>query len=395
MHPELWTIPLINYPIRSYGFMLMIGFLTGIYWAAKRGEKVRANPDLVINLGFFALIGGVLGARLMYVIHYWKRDFAMHSNPFMALIDISSGGMEFFGGVVGGFALIAVYLLWKKESFRLYFDILTPAVMWGLAFGRAGCFLNGCCWGGLATGTVAENWAVQFPFASPAYFRQYENRQIKTPPQLLTCGPGGCRPLSRSEISFPFDKWDSYHRQLTDAEAKLNLEQKTDSNSAATRSTQKRVDLLKKLAQQEEKNQAFIKNHLQRFPSTEFPGQTMTPTELVDLAKQCRTLPVHPTQLYDIVNALLGCLFLSWYFRIRRRHGMVFAVWLMTYPWTRLVLELIRVDNPKDTFGLTVSQSISIAMLVSGLVLWLVIRKLPEISPAAKPWEPPLPDAQK
>ena len=55
MKPELFTIPFLNYPVKSYGFMLMIGFFSAIYIAAKRAEKVRANPDMVINLGFFCI----------------------------------------------------------------------------------------------------------------------------------------------------------------------------------------------------------------------------------------------------------------------------------------------------------------------------------------------------
>ena len=49
MHPILWKLPFVDYPIRSYGFMLMIGFFSAAYIAAKRAEKVRANPDVEPN----------------------------------------------------------------------------------------------------------------------------------------------------------------------------------------------------------------------------------------------------------------------------------------------------------------------------------------------------------
>ncbi len=64
----------------------------------------------------------------------------------------------------------------------------------------------------------------------------------------------------------------------------------------------------------------------------------------------------------------------------------------MTYPLTRLILENIRVDNPTDTFGLTVSSALSLAMVLVGAALLVWFRRLPEISPHAQAWDPPPPD---
>ena len=55
MFPELWTIPILDYPIKSYGTMLMIGFFTATYLAARRAQKVRANPDVLLNCAILAL----------------------------------------------------------------------------------------------------------------------------------------------------------------------------------------------------------------------------------------------------------------------------------------------------------------------------------------------------
>ena len=151
-----------------------------------------------------------------------------------------------------------------------------------------------------------------------------------------------------------------------------------------------RMESLEQSAKQEAMRYATVVNHLQKFPSADFPGQGMTPLELAELAQTSRSLPVHPAQPYGTINALLLSLLLVMVFRHRKRDGMVFAMLLITYPITRILLELIRVDNPKDTFGgLTVSQGISLVMIGLGIVLIFILRQLPEKCPLAKPWEPP------
>ena len=89
MYPELFRIPLIDVPVKSYGFMLMVGFLTAIWFAMRRAERVKANPDTILNLGFVALICGVAGARAFYVAHYWESHFAYLPNPIWASFNIT------------------------------------------------------------------------------------------------------------------------------------------------------------------------------------------------------------------------------------------------------------------------------------------------------------------
>ncbi len=60
MWPTLFKIPWFYLPIRGYGLMLMIGFLGGTWWAARRADKVKCDPDLVINFGFLAACCGVI-----------------------------------------------------------------------------------------------------------------------------------------------------------------------------------------------------------------------------------------------------------------------------------------------------------------------------------------------
>ncbi len=389
MFPYLWKIPVIDYTVRSYGFMLMIGFFSAAYIAAKRAEKVRANPDVVLNCAIMALIGSMIGARLFYVVHYWDTRFAHLPHPLWAIVDISAGGMELFGGILGAVILILGYLLIKRESVRLYFDILTPGLMWGIAFGRVGCFLNGCCWGGVCAGTMANAWGVTFPYGSGPFYQQYEDRLVEVPGPLLTTNlQGQTLPIPREELDADPQERTRYARALAEAEQRAAELSGGNPGSPGAQAAAREVDRLKPLALEEARHYRRVNEALASWPSQRFSGLKITPSELAALAERHRTMPVHPTQLYATINGFCGALFLSMLFRYRQRHGVVFAAWLLTYPWTRFLLEQIRVDNPKDTFGLTVSSALSLAMVLLGIGLWIGLQRLPLRSPAVKPWAP-------
>ena len=92
-----------------------------------------------------------------------------------------------------------------------------------------------------------------------------------------------------------------------------------------------------------------------------------------------RSLPVHPTQLYSAANGLVLCLFLLAYAPFCRRDGELWATFLLLYPITRFLLEMIRVDEP-GVFrtGLTISQLVSLILLLCAMAFWAhVLRKPP------------------
>jgi prolipoprotein diacylglyceryltransferase len=94
--------------------------------------------------------------------------------------------------------------------------------------------------------------------------------------------------------------------------------------------------------------------------------------------------------VYGIINALLLAGVLLLIANRRRRHGAVFGWMLLLYPITRVVLEVIRVDNPHDVGALTISQAFSVGVFAAGLAWMLLMYKwLPMRSPYAVPWVPP------
>ena len=120
----------------------------------------------------------------------------------------------------------------------------------------------------------------------------------------------------------------------------------------------------------------------QKFPSRVNPARPTSVSELEDLAAGSVSLPVHPTQRYSAVNAILLSGLLSTVFYLRKRHGVVIGLMFVLYPATRMVIEMIRADNPHDMAGLTISQFVSIGMFVLGAIyLSVLYRYLPERSP--------------
>jgi len=184
MLKELFRIPGTDIAIYTYGVMLVVGTLAAIWLARGLARRKGLDPELFVNAGLIALFSGVIGARLSHVIENW--DF--YTRPgvgFFGLlweaVNIRSGGLTYYGGFLLAFPVLIVYGIRKKVPVRVGMDIIAPALMIGLAFGRIGCFFNGCCSGERLDGVPA----VEFPYYSDAYLEQVTDGKIIPPPALL------------------------------------------------------------------------------------------------------------------------------------------------------------------------------------------------------------------
>ncbi len=158
MHPILFHIG--SFPIRSYGVAMAVAFLLGIVVARQRARRAGLNPDLIIDMAFFVIILSVLGARGAYVIARWDW-FGSHLSQIPRVWD---GGLALYGGVVLGVITGLIFFRVRHIDIWRGADVVAPSVALGVAIGRIGCFLNGCCFGQ----PCELPWAVSFPAGSYA-----------------------------------------------------------------------------------------------------------------------------------------------------------------------------------------------------------------------------------
>jgi phosphatidylglycerol---prolipoprotein diacylglyceryl transferase len=141
MHPILIQIgPLTVY---SWGFMVALGFLAGLFTATRYAERENISPDLIYDLFIRVVIGAIVGARLCYVIAF---PSGYIKDP-LSIFYLNQGGMVFLGGFIGVVLLMIPFIRRNKLNVWKILDILSPATMIGYCIGRIGCFLNGCCYG--------------------------------------------------------------------------------------------------------------------------------------------------------------------------------------------------------------------------------------------------------
>ncbi len=164
MHPELIEIPILHVTVKSYGMMMVIGFLAAVTVIRLLSRRFTRDPQHITNAALYSLIAGVIGARVFFVVHYFDQ---FRGDP-LGVFAIWNGGLELLGGVLLAIAVILSYIRYHKLPLRHYLDVLAIGLMMALVFGRIGCFLNGCCYGK----PTDLPWAVRFPYGSFAFRSQ-------------------------------------------------------------------------------------------------------------------------------------------------------------------------------------------------------------------------------
>ena len=162
MHPNLLTLPAFDlfgrslgpFTLHTYGFVLAVAFLAGLFVASRQARRSGPDVNLVTDMAIWALIAGLIGAKVLLVAVEWRR----YAGTPRELLSIFQSGGVFYGGLLGGM-LVA---WWYARRYALpgwaTADVLAPGVILGQAIGRLGCFAAGCCWGKPAS----VPWAVTF-----------------------------------------------------------------------------------------------------------------------------------------------------------------------------------------------------------------------------------------
>src|SRR3954470_10161287 len=170
-------------PVRGYGLMLLVGITSGVGMAMHRARQGGLDSEIVLSLAIWLVVCGVVGARLFYVIEYWDESFAGRSprDTLLEIANIPEGGLVIYGGLIGAAVGFAFFIVKHRLPLLAMADLIAPSMAIGLAFGRIGCFLNGCCYGG----ETDLPWHVTFPkFSSRFEATQPVDLQKFSPPYI-------------------------------------------------------------------------------------------------------------------------------------------------------------------------------------------------------------------
>lgn len=336
-------------PIRGYGVMLLAGIVSGVGMGMYRARKGGLDPEVILSLAIWLVVCGVIGARLFYVIEYWDEKFAGLSlrDTLLEILNVPQGGLVIYGGFIGAMLGFTVFVRKHGLPLLAMADLIAPSMMVGLAFGRIGCLLNGCCYGG----QTDWPWHVTFPHDSPPYMDQASRGELLG--FRLTSTETGALVVGAVDAGSP-------------AEA-AGLK----TGDAITAINGQRVDTLA------EARDAMLMLYRQD-GALELTRNGGDPVRLPPISPPPRSRPVHPTQIYSAIDAgLLGWLLWA-FFPFRRRDGQCIALLLTIHPITRFLLEVIRTDEPAVFgTGLSISQNISILLLAVAAGLWWYISRRP------------------
>lgn len=139
-------------PIRSYGLMLWLALVVGLFWTIRASKKTSIKSEHVVDIALYGLIVGIIFAHLSSILldlRYYLSNPSEITSLWSGIFSPSGGlrGLSFHGGLVGGIISTFVYTRRKKLNFLAVADLFSPALALGYAITRIGCLLNGCCYG--------------------------------------------------------------------------------------------------------------------------------------------------------------------------------------------------------------------------------------------------------
>ncbi len=149
MHNELLKIG--PFTVYGYGLMIAIGIFSAYCLAEYRARKIGLDEERVFGMTLWAVIGGILGGKILYFITILPQIFADLSLLYRDLLE----GFVIYGALIGGFIGIVLYCRIWKMKLLAYLDLALPSVALAQGFGRIGCLLAGCCYGRETSGAFA------------------------------------------------------------------------------------------------------------------------------------------------------------------------------------------------------------------------------------------------
>lgn len=329
----------VGIAIRGYGVFLLCGVASGIALAAYRTRRTGLDPELIFSLAPWVLIGGIGGARLFYILQY--RESFTGETPLATLknmLAFTEGGLVVYGSFIGGFLAFMIFVYRNKIPVFRFADAIVPCIFLGVFFGRLGCLMNGCCYGGRCEEGFAS---LRFP--------------------------------ANTEV---------YHDQLRDGELLgMNIDPQTGKIASVMESS-----LAEKLgiqpgaryeggnfAPNPDADQLLDRPKEDILPGWWFKANGRTHVFKPDQLPQ-QSLPVRAAQPISSISSLALCLLLCTASLFISRTGVLMFLGFASYAILRFVLEIVRVDEAGQfNTSLTISQWVSVAVFTLSIMglAWL------------------------
>ncbi|MCD0460166.1 prolipoprotein diacylglyceryl transferase [Roseiconus lacunae] len=327
----------VGLPIRGYGFFLVLALIASITLATARVRRAGLNPDLVYALAPYVFIGGIVGARLFFVIQY--RDSFIGDSIGQTIRNVmafTEGGLVVYGAFIGGFLAFLVFNYRHRLPLFRFGDAIIPCLFIGLFFGRIGCLMNGCCYGG----RCEPDWAsIRFPPINKVYQEQLRSGELLG--MRIDPDTGRIESVESGSLA---------DRLGIDVGERYEYGQPTYPPTESIDPNIPEEDVVPGWVMVVE-------------------GETfeLSPSQLPP-----RSLPVRAAQLISSFSGIVLCVFLCVLSRYIRRPGVLMFVGFASYAIARFILEIVRTDERGQfNTSLTISQWVSVGVLtlsVGGLV---------------------------
>ena len=151
---------LFGLEIPTFGVMMLLGMVAAFILLYFNRRRVPFSEDDLLTMALYAIIGGFIGAKLLY----WIVEFDQILADPRFLLDTLTAGFVFYGALIVGALAILLFARRRKQPFFGYMDLVAPSFILAQGFGRIGCFCAGCCYGAVCDSPLS----VIYPAGSSA-----------------------------------------------------------------------------------------------------------------------------------------------------------------------------------------------------------------------------------
>jgi prolipoprotein diacylglyceryltransferase len=438
------TFPPDGLALPGFGAMLFVAFFATTWWGGVRGKRIGLGPERVQDMAIVLFLSGLVGARVLYMIQYSHQFPDKHVGALVVeFFKIWKGGIIFYGSALGGAIGYGLFYWFVLRRLRIngwqLADVAAPVICLGLAIGRIGCYLNGCCWGQVACEEVCPVplGPAHFPLL-PAHSRD----QFVAEKGLQTSTGFAIAPRDRGGIDDPRSVVKAVEPGSAAARAGVKpgdriVKVNGEPNAVVAEVTGDSPDRVKAVLDAYRAAGLHVEDATAEHPHPRvfFPDEKrfedearkvehgLLPVKLaasdrlwelvrdwprgqhalqlgvlrdgqvIDLpAFVPRTVGLYPTQLYETVSMILLILLLLAYYPFRRHDGQLMVLCMMGYAVHRFVNESLRIE-PVVGGGLTLSQWGSVVIFAAAVVMEAYLWRVSPSRWAAKPEPAPKPAA--